>query len=91
MKSGKKHTSTQREEVFVGSLDAEALYPSLDATLVAKLCGDLVANKELKIENVDYLWTSVYLACTMMPKQVPRERIRFGGTVPAQDTFIAKI
>ena len=65
----------EREEVFVGSLDTEALYPSLDATLVAKLCGDLVAKKQLKIENVDYLWASMYLACTMTPEQVTRENM----------------
>ena len=34
-----------------------------------------MANKQLKLENVDYLWASVYLACTMTPEQVTRERM----------------
>ena len=54
------------EDVTVCSLDAEALYPSLDAIACAKLCGKLVAEASLNIVGVDYVWAGLYIAlnCT---------------------------
>ena len=50
------------EDVTVCSLDAEALYPSLDAIACAKLCGKLVAEASLNIVGVDYVWAGLYVA-----------------------------
>ena len=42
-----------QDDIFIGSLDAEALYPSLDTERVSKLCGEILVESGLKIENVD--------------------------------------
>ena len=65
--------SFEEGELFVGSLDATALYPSLDSLKVAKLCGRLATENRLAIENVDYVWAGAYIACNMHPEQVFRE------------------
>ena len=54
------------KDVTVCSLDAEALYPSLDAIECSKLCGKLVEEGNLDIVGVDYVWAGLYIAlnCT---------------------------
>ena len=54
------------KDVTVCSLDAEALYPSLDAIECSKLCGKLVKEGNLDIVGVDYVWAGLYIAlnCT---------------------------
>ena len=64
------------EEIFVGSLDAEALYPSLDTEKVAKLCGKLVSDSGIKIDNVDYRWATTYIAANMTQQQVSSENLQ---------------
>ena len=70
--------------LIVGSLDAEALYPSLVASEVAKLCGRLVADQGLKVDNVDYKWASVYIACCIEPLEVRKEGLQ--DCVPKEGT-----
>ena len=54
------------EDVTVASLDAEALYPSLDVQQCSKLCGQLIRDSQMSISGVDYKWAGLYVAlnCT---------------------------
>ena len=58
------------DEIFVGSLDAEALYPSLDTDRVADICGQLVMDSGLIIDNVNWMWASCYVASNMKQNEV---------------------
>ena len=42
------------EDLFVGSLDAEALYPSLNIDKTAKLIGKMIEEAGLKWKGVDF-------------------------------------
>ena len=54
-----------QEDLFVGSLGAEALYHSLNIDKTAKLIGELIEEAGLKWEGVDFRWTSIYVAMEM--------------------------
>ena len=64
---GEKRTS---RNTFLGSLDATALYPSLDNKKVAKLCGEMVRESTLKFEGIDWKWASLYVALNSKPWQI---------------------
>ena len=36
-----------QEEIFVGSLDAAAMYPSLDVTRCSKMSGEVIKNSSV--------------------------------------------
>ena len=48
-KWAKDKFKVERGEIFIGSLDATALYPSLLTKKCAKLCGQLVSESDLEI------------------------------------------
>ena len=54
-----------QEDLFVGSLGAEALYPSLNIDKTAKLIWELIGEAGLKWEGVDFRWVSIYVAMEM--------------------------
>ena len=56
----------EEDDICVFSLDAEALYPSLDTMACSKLCGDMVKDSKLEVSGMDPKWASLYLAllCT---------------------------
>ena len=68
------------DNITVMSLDAEALYPSLDVKQCSKLCGELIENSELLVRGVDYKWASLYVALNMTQIEVNREGLQ--GLVP---------
>ena len=57
-------------ELFVGSLDATALYPSLDVRQCSKLCGEMLRESPLKVEGIDYTWAAMYVALTSEQWQI---------------------
>ena len=59
------------EEVFVGSIDTKALYPSLDIKKSGKICRKIVR----KFENVDWWWMMRYLALSMEELDIRRKRL----------------
>ena len=63
------------KDLFVGSLDAEALYPSLNTKLCGKECGRLVAESGLDIEGVDWRWATLYIALNCSQNEINRERL----------------
>ena len=52
----------------IGSLDVEALYPSLDINHCAKLCGDPIRESKMTVSSIDYQWAGLYavLNCTQL-------------------------
>ena len=47
---------TNDEEIMVGSLDVEALYPSIDVDLAASIVKAKIMESPLKMEGVDWRW-----------------------------------
>ena len=62
----------KREDIFVGSLDTVALYPSLVISEVGKICADKVKQSEIKFENVDMMWAAKYVALALDEDEVTR-------------------
>ena len=50
--------------MMVGSLDVEALYPSINVKRAGEICRDKVTKSDLQIEGIDYRWGLIYLALT---------------------------
>ena len=73
----------QEDDITVLSLDEEALYPSLDTSKVAKLCGRVVEGSELKVEGMDQKWTGVYIALTCTKAEISRSNLN--NIVPSMD------
>ena len=65
-----------QEDLFVGSLDAEALYPSLNIDKTAKLIGELIEEVFLKWEGVDFRWASIYVAMEIDEFEVIRRNLQ---------------
>ena len=53
------------ENVIVGSMDIEALYPSLDTKRAGEVVRDRILAFQLKFDGIDWRWALVYLALTM--------------------------
>ena len=68
------------ERMMVGSLDVEALYPSIDVRQAGEICRDRILNSELKQEGIDYRWALIYLALTATP--VERVDLGLQGVIP---------
>ena len=66
----------EEESVFVGSLDAKALFPSLKIKESAKLVARRIQDAEVKFENVGYKWASMYFALSMEFTDVVRQDIQ---------------
>ena len=64
------------KELMVGSLDVEALYPSIDQKEGPKLVSEEVRKSRLKFEGINYRLTAVYLTSTMTPERQEKEGIR---------------
>ena len=59
-----KQQKIEKDDLFVGSLDVEALYPSLEIEEVSKICADMVIESGLKFEGFDLVWACKYVALT---------------------------
>ena len=65
-----------QEDLFVRSLGAEALYPSLNIDKTAKLIGKLIEEAGLKWEGVDFRLASIYVAMEMDEFEVIRRNLQ---------------
>ena len=52
---------------MVGSLDVEALYPSIDPKAGPRLVSEVVRKSKLKFKGINYHLAAVYLASIMTP------------------------
>ena len=68
------------KDIFIGSLDAEALYPSLDTKKCARMCGKLFEESPLELKGIDYEWASLYIALNSKPWQI--RSWRMGDIIP---------
>ena len=66
--------------MMTGSLDVEALYPSIDVKKAGEICRDKVLESELNLEGIDYRWALVYLALTQTPTE--KVDLRLQGVIP---------
>ena len=64
------------EDLFVGSLDASALYPSLDIQKTSRIVGDLVREAGIQWEGVDFRRASIYVAMEMEEYKVIRRNLQ---------------
>ena len=70
------------KKTLVASLDAEALYPSLDVEKCSKMCADYVIQSGLKIEGFDDTWASIYL--TLTHEQSKINKLKLNDVVPVR-------
>ena len=54
---------------MVGSMDVEALYPSIDVDFSVDRCGDLLLESGATFENVDYKELGLFLSLTMTEEE----------------------
>ena len=57
-------------ELIVGSMDIEALYPSIEVNRSAKIVSEMVSESKVQIENVDFETAVVYIASNSSKAQV---------------------
>ena len=65
-----------QEDLFVGSLGAEALYHSLNIDKTTKLIVELIREAGLKREGVDFRWASMNVAMEMDEFEVIRRNLQ---------------
>ena len=78
----KTNTRINKNKLFVGSLDASALYPSLDTVKCAKLCGEYVRESNLEFKGIDWEWATLYVVLN-----TPQWKInswRLGSVLPSR-------
>merc|ERR1711954_257178 len=87
-----------QEDVFLGPLDAEALYPSLEMKACSQICAKLVAESGLQFEGIDWEWACIFVALSMEEDEfvrrslndvIPRRRSRKGPNKPTLRTVEA--
>ena len=50
------------DDLFIGSLDASALYPSLLVNPTAKIVGEHVRQSEVDFQGFNWIWASIFVA-----------------------------
>ena len=66
----------EEDKIFVGSLDAVSLYPSLVIDKVSRMCGERVRESGMKFENIDITWACKYVALAMDENEVVRRNMQ---------------
>ena len=66
--------------MVLGSLDVQALYPSISTKAAGTIVRDRFFNSEAKFDGVDYVWVLKYLALTMSNCENVNARIQ--GLIP---------
>ena len=59
-------------DLMVLSLDANALYPSLDIDRTSRIVAKRVVNSEIRFDEVNYKWAATYVALNMERLEVTR-------------------
>ena len=68
----------QKEEarrIMLGSLDVEALYPSIDQKEGPRIVSEAIMKSKIQYTNINYHLVAVYLAVTMDKQRQTREGI----------------
>ena len=78
---------SEQGKLIVGSMDVEALYPSIEVNRSARLVGEMVSESNIEIENVDYDTAVRFIASNSsqsdivrwgMSEYVPRRKHKTG-------------
>ena len=72
--------SIEDTSLMIGSLDVEALYPSIDARKAGQIVRDRITESDLKVDGVDWRWVLIYLGLTMTPHDKVDQKLT--GTLP---------
>ena len=64
---------TPEHGMCVGSLDVVALYQSLVIETCARICAEQLVKSQIKFEEIDLNWATIYCALNMAPEDVIRE------------------
>ena len=64
------------KNLMVGSLDVEALYPSINTKTAGRICKDKVMKSSAIFEGIDYKSAIVYLKLTMSPSEIVDSKIQ---------------
>ena len=64
------------KDIMVGSLDVEALYPSIDQVEGPRLVAEEVRRSKVQFENINYHIAAVYLGSTMSTERQTKEGVR---------------
>ena len=71
---------SEREEtsegIFLGSLDAKALYPSINTKHAAGLVANHVMETGLAFDGVDMRWATTYVALNMTQAEINRKGLQ---------------
>ena len=62
--------------LMVGSLDVEALYPSINTTVAGRICKDKVIKSSATFEGIDYKSASIYLKLTMSRAEIVDAKVQ---------------
>ena len=65
----------EAKEIMVGSLDVEALYPSIDQKEGPRIVAQEILKSKVKFENINYHLAAVYLAVTLDKARQEKEGI----------------
>ena len=66
--TNEKLTDKDKEQLIIGSLDANSLYPSLDAEESGNICGKMIEESNLELRGVDWKAATKYLAVVIPNK-----------------------
>ena len=69
------------KDILVGSLDVEALYPSIDQKEGPRIVADEILKSPLKFESVDTHILGVYLATVMDKERQGKLKVREEGNL----------
>merc|ERR1711954_35623 len=70
------------DQLVLGSLDVEALYPSIDIKLAGQIIRERIRNSKLRIDGIDWRWILEYLRLTMSPLDIVENKV--AGILPRQ-------
>ena len=72
--------SIEESNLMVGSLDVEALYPSIDAKRADQIVRETVTSSDLRVDREDWHWVFIYSRLTMTPHDKLDQRVT--GVLP---------
>ena len=67
LKKKVRRREVDQDQLVLSSLYVEALNPSIDTKLAAKIIKERVKKSDLVFNGIDWRWVVIYLALTMTP------------------------
>ena len=64
------------EQSILGSMDVEALYPSIDITFAVEKCQEMIAESDLELKHVDVDELGLFLALTTTTEELQEHNLK---------------